>query len=81
MAADETCERKVSVHRLLDTAPTAGDPVLIERLAQNLVENAIRHNHADGELWVTTRQRDHGAELVVSNTGLPVPVYELDTIF
>ena len=25
-------------------APTGGDPVLLERLAQNLVENAIRHN-------------------------------------
>ena len=26
-------------------APTTGDPILLERLALNLVRNAIRHNH------------------------------------
>jgi signal transduction histidine kinase len=30
---------------------------------------------------VTTRRRADGVELVVANTGLPVPVYEIETIF
>lgn len=71
----------VTAHRRLEPAPTAGDSVLLERLVQNLVENAIRHNHADGELWVTTRSRDGQAELVVSNTGPAVRPYEIETIF
>ncbi|MFI7534107.1 sensor histidine kinase [Streptosporangium sp. NPDC049376] len=80
-AGAEAGERSVTVHRLLDSVPTAGDPVLLERLVQNLVENAIRHNHEGGEVWVTTRQRQDVAELVVANTGLPVPPYEIETIF
>jgi signal transduction histidine kinase len=77
----EAAEREVTVHRLLDPAPTAGEAVLVERLVQNLVENAIRHNHAKGEVWVTTRQRADRVELVVANTGLQVPPYEIETIF
>ncbi|MEV7808453.1 HAMP domain-containing sensor histidine kinase [Microbispora sp. NPDC088329] len=80
-AAEEAKAAQVTVHRLLDPAPTAGEPVLIERLVQNLVENAIRHNHPGGEVWVSTRRRADRVELVVANTGLPVPPYEIETIF
>jgi signal transduction histidine kinase len=80
-AAGEAAEREVTMHRLLDFAPTAGEAVLVERLVQNLVENAIRHNHPKGEVWVTTRRRAEQVELVVANTGLQVPMYEIETIF
>ena len=36
-------------------AATSGDPVLLERLAANLISNAIRHNVAGGRLAVATR--------------------------
>jgi signal transduction histidine kinase len=81
LAGKEAEEREVTVHRLLDPAPTAGEPVLVERLVQNLVENAIRHNHGGGQVWVSTRHRADRVELVVANTGLPVPPYEIETIF
>ncbi|MEU8245584.1 HAMP domain-containing sensor histidine kinase [Nonomuraea sp. NPDC048916] len=77
----EAAEREVTIHRLLDSAPTTGEAVLVERLVQNLVENAIRHNHPKGEVWVTTRQRTERVELVVANTGLQVPPYEIESIF
>jgi signal transduction histidine kinase len=80
-AAAEAAEREVTMHRLLDPAPTTGEAVLVERLVQNLVENAIRHNHPKGEVWVTTRRRADQVELVVANTGLQVPPYEIETIF
>ncbi|MFI6922663.1 sensor histidine kinase [Nonomuraea spiralis] len=80
-AGDEAAEREVTIHRLLDQAPTKGEAVLVERLVQNLVENAIRHNHPKGEVWVTTRRRAEQVELVVANTGLHVPPYEIETIF
>jgi hypothetical protein len=38
---------------VLPPAPVVGDAVMIERLTQNLVENAIRHNVADG--WISVR--------------------------
>ncbi|WP_424528953.1 sensor histidine kinase [Sphaerisporangium viridialbum] len=81
LAAKEAGENEVTIHRLLDPAPTAGEAVLVERLAQNLVENAIRHNHPGGEVWVSTRQRADRVELMVANSGLPVPSYEIEMIF
>ncbi|MEU6036309.1 HAMP domain-containing sensor histidine kinase [Actinomadura sp. NPDC047616] len=80
-AAAEASARGVGASRALAAAPTAGDPVLVERLVQNLVENAIRHNHEDGSLSVVTRRRGGWAELVVSNSGPVVPPYEVETIF
>ncbi|MFB4314794.1 sensor histidine kinase [Actinomadura sp. 21ATH] len=80
-AAAEAAERDVTVRRATGTAPAAGDPVLIERLVQNLVENAVRHNHDGGEVRVATGARDGWAELTVANTGPVVPPYELETIF
>lgn len=65
----------------LSAAPTSGDPVLIERLVQNLVENAIRHNQDGGDFAVTTRACEGRAELIVTNTGPIVPPYETDSIF
>ncbi|MGI5165700.1 sensor histidine kinase [Spirillospora sp. CA-253888] len=80
-AAAEAGGRGITATRSLGPAPTAGDPVLIERLVQNLVENAVRHNRDGGELSVLTRTGGGHAEVVVSNTGPVVPPYELETIF
>jgi signal transduction histidine kinase len=66
-----------------DEAPTTGNPVLLERLVQNLVENGVRHNLAKGG-WVRVRtatRPDGTAELVVSNTGPIVPRYEIAGLF
>jgi signal transduction histidine kinase len=61
----------------LQPAPVVGDPVLLERLTQNLVENAIRHNHPDGWLSVTTGP----GRLTVSNSGPVVRAYEVEVLF
>ncbi|MFG1997655.1 sensor histidine kinase [Spirillospora sp. NPDC048911] len=80
-AAAEAAEHGVMVHRRLGPASAEGDPVLLERLVQNLVENAIRHNHEGGELWVSTTAGNGRIELTVANTGPVVPPYDVETIF
>ncbi|MEV4251850.1 HAMP domain-containing sensor histidine kinase [Spirillospora sp. NPDC049652] len=77
----EAAERDVTVRGELDPAPTAGDPVLLERLVQNLVENAVRHNRRGGTCRVLTGVHDGWTELTVTNTGPVVPAYETETIF
>lgn len=54
-------------------APTRGDPVLLERVAGNLVENAVRHNVAGGWLEVSTGAVDGTARLQVSSSGAEIP--------
>ena len=64
-------------------AETTGNLVLLERLVQNLVENAVRHNlPEDGWVRVTTGTRPDGTVgLQVSNTGPVVPRYEIRRLF
>ena len=79
---DQTPADGLTVRRDLAPAPTAGDPILLERLVQNLVENAMRHNVPGGFVSVTTGPvAAGGAELIVENSGPPVPGYEMETIF
>ncbi len=67
--------------RDLASAPVQGDRLLLERLTQNLVDNAVRHNRPGGWLSVATRTDNGCAVLTVSNTGKPVAPYELDRLF
>src|SRR5580704_1274752 len=57
------------VRATLTAAPVLGDPKLTERLAANLVDNAIRHNVAGGWVEVTTGVRSGRGFLSVANTG------------
>ncbi|MFH8366578.1 sensor histidine kinase [Streptomyces sp. NPDC018031] len=62
-------------------AVVQGNGVLLERIALNLVQNAVRYNAPDGWVEVATEVEGGEAVLVVTNTGPVVPAYELDNIF
>jgi signal transduction histidine kinase len=65
----------------LEPAPTAGDPILLERVVQNLVANALDYNTPGGWVSVSTSTRGAGVELTVTNTGPVVPAYEIPGLF
>jgi signal transduction histidine kinase len=72
----------VELRTALAPAPVAGDPALLERLAQNLIDNAIRYNLAEGGWVAVTSGLDDGtAQLTVENPGLTVPTYEIPGLF
>jgi signal transduction histidine kinase len=81
--AGEAAAAGVTVDVTPDPAPTTGDPILLERLALNLVRNGIRHNHPGGWVTVSTRPADEPGlvELVVSNSGPPVPAEQVEMLF
>lgn len=51
---DAGAGRTPSPHATLRRAVVSGDAVLLERLAANLVDNAVRYNVPDGEVWLDT---------------------------
>ncbi|MCX4696538.1 HAMP domain-containing sensor histidine kinase [Streptomyces sp. NBC_01408] len=63
-------------------AVVQGNGVLLERIALNLVQNAVRYNVPEGGWVEVTTEVQHGqAVLLVSNTGPVVPAYEVDNLF
>ncbi|REE95337.1 sensor histidine kinase [Thermomonospora umbrina] len=75
-------EAGVVVRTELSSGRTQGDPVLLEHLVSNLVDNAIKHNVEDGgTVWVRTGVLDGFATVQVENTGPGVPAYEVDRLF
>jgi signal transduction histidine kinase len=71
----------VELHRRLEPARVSGDPLLLERLAHNLIDNAIRYNQAAGEVTVSTTTVDGEALLTVENSGPAVPPYAVPSLF
>lgn len=77
----EAVERGVTLTTDLDPAPTAGNRVLIERLAANLVQNALRYSPPRAEAIVRTGQQDERAFLQVENPGVVLEPSQIDELF
>ncbi|MGW0732659.1 sensor histidine kinase [Streptomyces sp. NPDC002851] len=78
----EAEEKGVEIRGERGLAVVQGNGVLLERIALNLVQNAVRYNVDEGG-WVEVRTeaKEGQAVLVVSNTGPVVPAYEIDNLF
>ncbi|MFI9720087.1 sensor histidine kinase [Streptomyces sp. NPDC052396] len=77
----EAQDKGVELRGIRQPAVVQGNGVLLERIALNLVQNAVRYNVPDGWVEVTTQALPGQAVLVVENTGPVVPAYEVDNIF
>ncbi|GAA1536442.1 HAMP domain-containing sensor histidine kinase [Streptomyces albidochromogenes] len=81
-AHGEAAAKGVEIRGERAPAVVQGNGVLLERIALNLVQNAVRYNvPEDGWVEVTTEVGHGQALLVVSNTGPVVPAYEVDNLF
>ena len=77
----EASRQGLRVKAAIQPAVLDGDPLLTERLAANLIDNAVRHNVPDGYLTVTTAARDGRAILSVSSSGLVIPPAKVGRLF
>lgn len=70
-----------SIHEVTDVtaepAPMRGDPILLERMVQNLVENAVAYNRPGGTVTVTCGP----GRMTVTNTGPVITAYEIPRLF
>jgi signal transduction histidine kinase len=69
------------VHPTLEPAVVSGDPVLIERLVANLVDNADRYNTDAGDIWISVRPVAGHGQLIVANTGTLIGPADADRLF
>lgn len=80
IAADATArELRPAFHTA--PAPVVGDPALLERVAGNLLENAVRHNVDGGWIQVWTGASPQWASLRVSSSGAVVDPERVEELF
>lgn len=58
-----------------------GSDILIYRLVYNLVENAIKYNHSEGQVEVTAYRREKSVYLSVEDTGSGIPEELRERVF
>ncbi|MGH3437452.1 MAG: sensor histidine kinase [Sciscionella sp.] len=66
-----------------DTSPTyvVGDPALLERVAGNLLENAVRHNNEGGWIDVHTGSDPQWSVLRVASSGMVIDLDRVAELF
>ncbi|MET9348346.1 sensor histidine kinase [Streptomyces termitum] len=78
----EAAAKGVEIRGERSPAVVQGNGVLLERIALNLLQNAVRYNVPEGGWVEVSTEAGHGqAVLVVTNTGPVVPAYEIDNLF
>jgi signal transduction histidine kinase len=77
----ELAEARVNLDQQLAAAPTAGEPVLLEHLVRNLLDNAVKYNAEDGTIWLRTWSQDDCSFVYVANTGSAVAPHAVPRLF
>ena len=72
-------EERVDLRVDAESAAVDGDPVLLEHLVRNLVENAVRYNATDG--WVEVRVRTAAGRTVLRVTNSGAEVGDAEELF
>ncbi|MGJ6966872.1 sensor histidine kinase [Streptosporangium sp. G11] len=65
----------------LRPAPVEGDPVLLERMIGNLLDNAVKYNDERGLVVLRTHGDRWGSVVTVENTGRVVPSGRVEGLF
>jgi signal transduction histidine kinase len=71
-------ERRIAINSSLVSVQVSGEQPLLERLAMNLIQNALKYNHPDG--WVRVSVDDTGT-LIVANSGPQVLPEQVNGLF
>jgi signal transduction histidine kinase len=79
--AHEAERRGIRINARAAAAPALGDPILVESLVSNLVDNALRHNVSGGNVKVATVAAPGRATLSVHNTGPLISSDEVERLF
>jgi signal transduction histidine kinase len=74
-------EAGLQLDQRLDAAPTAGEPVLLEHLVRNLLDNAVKYNAEGGTIWLRTWSQGAWSFVHVANTGPAVAPHAVPRLF
>lgn len=71
----------VSIATEVDVPALSGDPELVRRVLENLVDNAIRHAPEDSTVRIDARRHGSSVTIRVADAGLGVPEDQRERVF
>ena len=74
-------EKNIKLIGKCENITMVGSDILIYRLVYNLVENAIKYNHAGGQVTVTADRKEKQVHLSVADTGNGIPEELRERVF
>jgi len=77
---EETDLDGLTLELVLRPARVLGDRQLLRTMAANLIDNAVRHNSADGWIEIRTESDGEEARLEISNSGAMITAEEAATL-
>ena len=79
--ATAATKSNIVIHADLSPGPAPGDRVLLERLAANLLDNAVRYNLTGGSVRVVTGTNNDASYITITNTGPLIPEEAVASLF
>lgn len=74
--------RRINLHFEVHTrAVVMATSEVLQRIMDNLIDNAVRFTEAGGQIHCEVRDHGRGTEIVVADTGIGIPKRELQRIF
>jgi PAS domain S-box-containing protein len=58
-----------------------GDTIRLKQIASNILQNAIKYNSPQGQIWLTLTRQDQEAVVTVRDTGIGISAAMLDRVF
>ncbi|QSO53096.1 HAMP domain-containing protein [Alicyclobacillus curvatus] len=75
-------DKQIQIHLEIPTLPTVYvDPLRMEQVLINLIDNAIRYTPAGGQIMVYGQTVSQGVEISISDTGIGIPKEDLPRIW
>jgi signal transduction histidine kinase len=83
LAAARPAISRLGLHVQTDIQPATldGDPLLVQQLAANLIDNAVRHNIPGGDIQIASKTSHAGVVLSVTSSGQVIPAADVDRLF
>jgi signal transduction histidine kinase len=67
--ADQIADKQLTVETDLDAVEVAGNATLLERMVENVIENAVRHTQPSGSIELTLAPFGQRARLTIDSSG------------
>lgn len=76
-------EKEITVHVKYESMEYSvkSDEGLIKLILINLIENSIKYNFTNGQIWVIVQEDNKSIRIIVKDTGVGIPEDKLDKVF